>query len=175
MLYYYLSYNPSMQSYSDIQIYSVAILLFFTMLFFLQFFRLMLRSKNKRYLRKYRSVKKLKKLTWSEFEHLCLLFYREQGWKVKGNEQHGADGGVDLWMKKRGTRAIVQCKKYEDAKVTVKVIREMYGLMHEYDVDMAIVVTTSGFTKECDRFVEEKQITLIDGETLVEMIGKMTR
>ena len=164
-----------MQSYSDIQIYSVAILLFFAMLFFLQFFRLMLRSKNKRYLRKYRSVKKLKKLTWSEFEHLCLLFYREQGWRVKGNEQNGADGGIDLWMTKRGTRAIVQCKKYEDAKVTVKVIREMYGLMHEYDVDMAIVVTTSGFTKECDRFVEEKQITLVDGEALVEMIGKITR
>jgi len=164
-----------MQRYSDIQIYSVAILLFFMLLFFLQFSRLLLRSKNKRYLRRYRSVKKLKKLTWSEFEYLCLLLYREQGWKVQGNEQHGADGGVDLWMKKRGTRAIVQCKKYEDAKVTIKVIREMYGLMHEYSVDMAIIVTTSSFTKECNRFVEEKQITLIDGEALVEMIRKITR
>ena len=161
-----------MKTYSDIQIYSVGILLLFCILFLFRGLRLMLRSKPKRYLRRYRSVKKLKKLSWAEFEHLCLILFKEQGWKVRGNEQHGADGGVDLWIHKRRTHAIVQCKKYEDAKVTVKVIREMYGLMHEYGVDHAYVVTTSGFTKECNRFVEEKNMTLIDGASLVEMIRK---
>ncbi|SFV89723.1 membrane protein [hydrothermal vent metagenome] len=162
-----------MQIYTDIQIYSVAILLFFGLGLFWVFLRFILRSKTKRYLKRYRSLKRLKKLTWLEFEHLCLLLYKEQGWKVRGNEQKGADGGVDLWMKKRGTTAIVQCKKYEDSKVTIKVIREMYGLMYEYEVDKAIVITTSSFTKECEHFVQEKQMELIDGKALVDMIQKV--
>jgi len=85
----------------------------------------------------------------------------KMGWKVTGNDKKGADGGVDIWMHKKSftkknISAIVQCKRYDDALVTIKVIREMYGLMYEYDVDEVYVVTTSRFTKECYAFVEEK-------------------
>ncbi|HIQ27311.1 MAG TPA: restriction endonuclease, partial [Sulfurovum sp.] len=62
--------------------------------------------------------------------------------------------------------------RYEDAFVTIKVIREMYGLMHEHQVDEAYIVTTSRFTKECHPFVEGKKMTLIDGKTLVKLIEK---
>jgi restriction system protein len=127
-------------------------------------------SVRKRRLKRYRSIKKLKKLGWSEFEHLCKLLFEEEGWRVRENEKKGADGGVDLWMKRRRTEAIVQCKKYEDARVTIKVVREMYGLMYEYDVECAIIVTTSEFTKECYRFVEDKPIEIINGETLLQRI-----
>ena len=102
--------------------------------------------------------------------------FKKKGWKVLGNEKKGADGGVDIWMKKNSlgkkTSAIVQCKRYEDALVTIKVIREMYGLMYEYDADEVYVVTTSRFTKECYKFIEDKNIFLIDGEKLVKMIGQ---
>jgi len=164
-----------MQTYPDIQIYSAAILLFFFLMVTWKLTGYLIRSPSKRYLRRYRSVKRLKRLSWSEFEYLCRVFYHQQGWKVQGNKQLGADGGVDIWVKKRGTRAIVQCKKYEDAKVTIKVIREMYGLMYEYDVDKAFIVTTTDFTKECYRFVEEKQIELVNGDMLAGMIKKMTK
>jgi restriction system protein len=111
-------------------------------------------------------------MSWEAFEELCMIVFQKQGWRVLGNEKKGADGGVDLWMKRRMRRAIVQCKRYEDAMVTVKVIREMYGLMHEYDVHEVYVVTSSRFTKECYRFVKDKPIVLIDGERLVSMIRK---
>jgi len=161
-----------MSYYTDIQLYSLGILILFTLLFLWRVIRYMTRSSSKRFLKRYRSVKKLKKLSWSEFEHLCRLLFEEEGWKVKENEKKGADGGVDLWMKKRGMQAIVQCKKYEDARVTVKVIREMYGLMHEHDVQKAFVVTTSEFTKECYRFIEGKEMELINGKALAERIEK---
>ena len=101
--------------------------------------------------------------------------FEKQGWKVRGNEKKGADGGVDIWMQKRSftkknISAIVQCKRYDDALVTIKVIREMYGLMHEYGVDEVYVVTTSRFTKECFSFAEGKKIRLIDGQKLLKMI-----
>lgn len=102
----------------------------------------------------------------------------KNGWKVIGNEKKGADGGVDIWMEKKSfakqnIRAIVQCKRYEDALVTIKVIREMYGLMHEHGVDEVYVVTTSRFTKECYHFVEGKKIKLIDGKALEGWIAKV--
>jgi len=159
--------------YTDSQIFSFGILLIFTLLILLNIWRLTMRSSSVRYLKRFKSTKRLKRLEWDKFEHLCRLLFEAEGWKVTENEKKGADGGVDLWMKKRGQGAIVQCKKYEDARVTIKVIREMYGLMYEYDVDEAFVVTTSEFTKECYRFVEGKSITLINGEALVTRIGKL--
>jgi restriction endonuclease Mrr len=49
----------------------------------------------------------------------------------------------------------------------------MYGLMYEYEVDHAFVVTTSDFTKECYRFVEGKEMTLISGDALLLRIVKL--
>jgi len=139
-------------------------------------FSMWIRSlKNRSLLSRNRTLKKLKKLSWDDFERLCMELFEKQGWKVLGNEKKGADGGVDIWMKKSSfgskTSAIVQCKRYEDARVTIKVIREMYGLMYEYEVEEAYIVTTSRFTKECYKFIEEKKIVLIDGEKLVTMIN----
>jgi restriction system protein len=162
-------------NYTDREIYSYAILLLFGMILLWKVGEKLFLSSSKRFLRRYRTIKKLKKLTWDEFEHLCRILFEEEGWKVRENVQKGADGGVDLWMKKRGKEAIVQCKKYEDAKVTIKVIREMYGLMHEYGVDKVFVITTSEFTKECYRFSEEKEIELINGKMLTAQIDRIVR
>ena len=165
-----------MQNYSTLQIQSVAILiiLFLYFLYKLRWFYKKLR--NKSLLGRNKTLKKLKRLSWDDFELLCMELFTKQGWKVLGNEKKGADGGVDIWMKKRSLTkknisAIVQCKRYDDALVTIKVVREMYGLMHEYDVHAAYIVTTSRFTKECYKFVEGKNMILINGEELVKMIA----
>jgi len=162
-----------MSHYSDLQLYSWAILVLFATLSAGKVILFLTRSPAKRFLKRHRSLKKLKKLSWEGFETLCLHFFSQQGWRVRGNETKGADGGVDLWMQKRRVKAIVQCKRYEDARVTVKVVREMYGLMHEYGADKAFVVTTSEFTKECYSFAEEKEIELINGEMLVWKIRQL--
>ena len=165
-----------MQNYSTLEIESITILIIF---FFYFLFKIRVFLKNlggKSLLRRNRTLKKLKRLSWDDFELLCMELFREKGWKVLGNEKKGADGGVDIWMQKRSIMkrkisAIVQCKRYDDAMVTIKVIREMYGLMYEYDVDKIYIVTTSRFTKECYKFIEGKNIELIDGNKLVQMIN----
>ena len=150
----------------------VGILLFFALLFLWKMMRLLKRYTDDNPMRKARTLKKIKKLEWDAFEQLCMALFQKQGWHVRGNEKKGADGGVDLWMKRRMRSAIVQCKRYDDAMVGIKVIREMYGLLHEYQADEVFVVTSSRFTRECYRFAQEKPITLIDGETLVKLIRK---
>ena len=164
-----------MSNYSTLEIQSIAILviLFFYLLFKIRSF--VKKIRNRSLLARNRSIKKLKKLSWDDFERLCMELFEKKGWKVQGNEKKGADGGVDIWMHKRSfrkkTSAIVQCKRYDESLVTVKVIREMYGLMYEYEVDEAYVVTSNRFTKECYKFVEDKDMTLIDGEALVKMMA----
>jgi len=166
-----------MNSYTFTQIQSIGLLLFFLFLFFYKIRKIFSFFKTKDLLTKNKTLKKLKCLSWDDFERLCMELFAKMGWKVLGNEKKGADGGVDIWMQKKSwtkknISAIVQCKRYDDALVTIKVIREMYGLMHEYNVDEVYIVTTSRFTKECYPFTEGKKITLIDGESLLRLIEK---
>jgi restriction system protein len=166
-----------MTNYATTQIQSFALIIIFFFYFLIQFVLLWKSIKNRSLLKRNRTLKKLKRLSWDDFELLTMELFMKIGWKVSGNEKKGADGGVDIWMQKghfiqKGTSAIVQCKRYEDTKVTIKVVREMYGLMHEHSVDEVYIVTTSGFTRECYTFVAGKQITLINGESLVELIER---
>ncbi len=168
-----------MTNYTTSQIQSFAVLIIFLMVFMYKIRKLYKGFKNKSLLTRNRTLKKLKRLSWDDFELLTMEYFRKKGWKVLGNEKKGADGGVDIWMQKKSftkknISAIVQCKRYDDALVTIKVIREMYGLMHEHGVDEVYVVTTNRFTRECYPFTEGKKMTLIDGETLVKLIEKYT-
>lgn len=166
-----------MTHYTTLQIQSIALLILFFVIFLYKAKVLFKRFKQKSLLKRNKTLKKLKRLSWDDFELLTMELFSNMGWKVLGNQKKGADGGVDIWMQKtsftkKNISAIVQCKRYDDALVTIKVIREMYGLMHEYEASEVYVVTTSRFTKDCYSFTEEKKITLIDGETLVKLIKK---
>ena len=167
-----------MTEYTTGQIQSIALLMIFLLLFTYKIAALWKSFKNRSLLKRNRTLKKLKRLSWDDFELLCMELFEKQGWSVLGNEKKGADGGVDIWMQKKSftkknISAIVQCKRYDDAFVTIKVIREMYGLMHEHEVDEVYVVTTNRFTRECYPFVEGKKMTLIDGEALVKSINSL--
>jgi len=166
-----------MQNYTTEQIQSLALLLLFGIYFIFKIVNMRKFFKPKTLLKRNQTLKKLKKLSWEDFERLSMELFSKMGWEVEGNEKKGADGGVDIWMRKSvflhpNISAIVQCKRYEDAKVTIKVVREMYGLMHEYKVDEVYIVTTSEFTKECYLFIEDKEITLINGTELVRLITR---
>ncbi|HQR74198.1 MAG TPA: restriction endonuclease [Sulfurovum sp.] len=166
-----------MTYFTNLQLESLALLILFFLLFAYKAIMLWQQFKTKSLLKKNRTLKKLKRLSWDEFERLCMELFANMGWEVLGNDKKGADGGVDIWMHKNALMqkkrsAIVQCKRYDDALVTIKVIREMYGLMFEHDADEVYIITTSRFTKECYSFINEKKITLIDGESLVGLIRK---
>ena len=168
-----------MTDYTIGEMQSIALLIIFLLLFTYKIIVQWKSLKNRSLLKRNKTLKKLKRLSWDGFELLCMELFEKKGWSVLGNEKKGADGGVDIWMQKKSftkknISAIVQCKRYDDALVTIKVIREMYGLMHEYEVDEVYVVTTNRFTRECYPFSEGKKMTLIDGEHLVMLIKKYT-
>ncbi|MHD0644621.1 restriction endonuclease [Pseudomonas aeruginosa] len=124
--------------------------------------------------RKYRKVKKrgfsaLKALSWQEFEHFCAEYFTRQGYRVKMMGLGGADGGMDLLLKKNGKTTLVQCKHWKQ-RVGVTTVREMYGVMHAHNFDAVFIVALNGFTKDATGWVGSKPIKLISGPTLMKSL-----
>lgn len=126
-------------------------------------------------LKKQKNVDSIKALSWKEFEELVAEAYRQQGYHVSENETLGPDGGVDLVLRKNGNMFLVQCKQWRTAKVGVKVVREMYGLMHAQNANGAILITTGIFTQEARNFADDKTIDLIEGDQVAKLIENSQR
>jgi restriction system protein len=112
----------------------------------------------------------LEKMSWQEFEMLVGESFRRRGFSVEETGGGGADGGVDLVVSRGADRYLVQCKQWKARQVGVETVRELYGVMAARRVAGGYVVTSGVFTDEAKRFAEGREIKLIAGDQLVEMI-----
>jgi restriction system protein len=112
-------------------------------------------------------------MTWQEFEMLVGESFRRRGYAVTETGGGGADGGVDLVLRKDGEKFLVQCKQWKAFKVGVTTIRELYGVMAAGGAAGGFVVTSGVFTQEAKTFAEGRNIDLIDGSELTAMIKKI--
>ena len=113
----------------------------------------------------------VEELSWQDFEQLVGEHFRRQGFSVMETGGGGADGGVDLVLTRGSDRYFVQCKQWRARQVGVATVRELYGVMAAKGAAGGYVVTSGVFTDEAKRFAEGREIELIEGEQLVEMIG----
>jgi len=127
-------------------------------------------SKRRRLDRQW-GIESIRALPWRQFEKLLGETYRRQGYSVLENSGAGADGGVDLTIRKGDAVYLVQCKQWRMHKVGVKVVREMLGLVAAHRAAGAIVVTSGAFTKEAREFAARQPVELIDGRALVRLVA----
>ena len=113
----------------------------------------------------------LAQMTWREFEMLLGEFYRQQGHAVAELGGRGADGGVDLVLRKDGRKTLVQCKHWKAFSVGVPTVRELLGAMTANGADAGQVVTSGRFTQQAREFAAGQAITLIDGPQLESMLN----
>jgi restriction endonuclease Mrr len=114
----------------------------------------------------------LKGMNPSEFEDYIANLFSHLGYNTK-KVGHSHDEGVDVIAEKENSKIYIQCKKFESKKVDVKNIREFYGAIASDLVsgnNKGYFVTTSDFTKEAEKFVENKPIELINSQKLVALI-----
>lgn len=121
------------------------------------------------------SASALNGMVWQEFEMLVGEAFRRKGYAVTETGGGGADGGVDLVLKKDGEKFLVQCKQWKAFKVGVTTIRELYGVMAASGAVGGFVVTSGVFTQEAKSFSDGINIDLIDGSELTAMIKKIQR
>lgn len=89
------------------------------------------------------------------FEELVAELFSFNGFAVELT-QRSRDGGKDIIALRLDlgitSRWIVECKRYRDKKVDVRLVRELYGVKAEGNFHNAVLVTTSSFTEPAKDF-----------------------
>lgn len=113
-------------------------------------------------------------MSWQQFEMLVGEGFRIQCYKVIETGGGGADGGIDLVLSRPGKNGaekfLVQCKQWRAFKVGVDVVRELYGVMAAKGATGGFVVTSGTFTNDAIGFASGRNVTLIDGPKLNDLI-----
>jgi len=112
----------------------------------------------------------LNDMSWKQFEALVGEAFRRKGYAVTETGGSGADGGIDLALKKAGETFLVQCKQWRALKVGVTTVRELYGVMAANGASGGFVVTSGVFTDEARAFAVGRNIELLDGKALHALI-----
>ncbi len=130
------------------------------------------KGKRKRIYKKQNSLQSVQNLSWQEFEQLITAAFEAKGFSVVEDYKGGADGGVDVRLKKDGKLFLIQCKHWK-SQVGVKVVRELYGVMQLEGAASGAVVCTRGFTKEAYKFAQESGVKLMGAKSLHKLIPQL--
>jgi restriction system protein len=126
-------------------------------------------------LEKQKGTETLRAINWKEFEELVGEAYRRKGYSVTETGGGGADGGVDLVLRKGGEKLLVQCKHWKMDKVGVKLIREIYGVVAAEGATGGIVISSGTFTQEARDFAGGKPLELLDGSELLQLVAEVQK
>ncbi len=96
--------------------------------------------------------------------------FRRRGYSVVETGGVGADGGVDLVLRKSSEKYLVQCKRWRATPVGVKVVRELYGLMSATGATGAFVVTCGAFSADARAFAEGRNVELVESRELLKFL-----
>lgn len=110
-------------------------------------------------------------MSWREFEMLVGEVFRQRGFTVLETGGNGPDGGIDLILKKNNETHLVQCKQWKAFKVGVNIVRELFGVMAAKGAVSGFVVTSGVFTNEAKEFAAGRNIELIDGAKLTQLVN----
>ncbi|MBA3486809.1 MAG: restriction endonuclease [Lysobacter sp.] len=112
-------------------------------------------------------------MTWRQFETLVAEAYRRRGFSVEETGQGGADGGIDLILRKNGRVELVQCKQWRNRQVSAPTVREMWGLRDHHRADAVRIVCIGEFTRDALDFAQGKAIELVNGTRLLELVREV--
>ncbi len=134
-------------------------------------FALLSRRLSGRLLDRQTGVDSISELTWEKFEHLIAAAFRREGYAVVTTSS-GADGGVDLVLKREGEKVLVQCKHWRSKSIGVRAIREFHGVVHskQHLGSRGVFVTSGSYTREAVAFAKQNGMQLIDRHALLKMI-----
>ncbi len=106
---------------------------------------------------------------WHQFELLAAEGFRQRGYVVS---ETGGGGGraVDMVIARGAERFLVDCKPWRSHAVGVAPLRELHALMLSREAVGGFVLTSGVFTPEAVRFSEGRNIQLIDGTRLRDLL-----
>jgi HJR/Mrr/RecB family endonuclease len=109
-------------------------------------------------------IEDLDKMSGVEFEGFLKKFFERRGFLVKTTKISN-DQGCDLILEKLGERTSVQAKRYIGT-IGNDAIQQVVASVKFYKCDLALVITTSKYTKAAEKLAEANFVELWDREVL---------
>lgn len=110
-------------------------------------------------------------LSGREFEKEIAWMYNQLGYKVELTPTTG-DGGIDIKLWKNGIFSVIQCKNHRQ-RVSVDVVRDLFGTMNKVGATSGILICSGGFTRGVFDFVRGLPIQLIDIDNLFQIVNEL--
>ncbi len=117
----------------------------------------------------------LGKLEWKRFEDLVAAYYSKTG-VVAARTKTGPASPVQIkisWKGEPRPFALVQCISHPSGLIDATRLQELVTVLAAEDIRRGYVVTTGKFNVPARDFAEEKHITLLPGDILLEKINAL--
>ena len=135
---------------------------------------------------------RFKQLSTQEFNLFLQKLFQLQGYETIEISENPQDLGYDLMMWRQGKKTMVKWFKNlspslktdgttltleSENLVTLKEVREAYGVMNDYEIqaDELILISTSDFEEEAADFISRNGLTKVTGEQLYYEVDQLTR
>ncbi|MGM7428589.1 restriction endonuclease [Bacillus pacificus] len=104
-----------------------------------------------------------------EFEYFVADFFRSLGYKVQVTSGSN-DGGKDIILYKGNEMKFVEVKRYTKNSIGRPFIQKLHSAIVDADAVGGYFVTLSNFNKNARIYAANKNIELIDGDSLISMM-----
>ena len=128
--------------------------------------------KNKLYELK-EEILSIQELPWPQFKKLVTEAYRQADYLILDGSAFTIDPKVDLVMRKGANLYLLQCRYWQNKKLGLREVKNLFSLMHDKQASGIFLLTTGVFTNEVRHYAAGKPINLIDGIELVELLGNV--
>ena len=119
-----------------------------------------------------RDYKRLLEITPRDFEILVSSLFRKMGYFVQ-QTPFTNDRGRDAIARSRGKTYLIECKAYaKDKTVGRPALQKLHSAMTEEAAAGGFCVTTGKFANTAEEFAQGKNIELVDGQGLVELMRR---
>lgn len=113
--------------------------------------------------------------TPTDFEQYCASLFERIGLKSFVTPPSN-DGGYDIKLFKNSSLyALVECKLYEDTKVSRPQIQKLVGASAIENTNNLIFITTSDFSNEAIEFAKKTDVHLLNGKALVKFSNYVSK
>ena len=118
-------------------------------------------------------IQSIQQLSWHQFKDLVAEAYRQSGYTVMENSTFTSDPTVDLVMRKGANLYLVQCRYWQNQKLSIREVKNLFFHMHDKQASGVILLTTGIFTKQARHYAAGKPINLVDGIELVGLLSEV--
>jgi|GEM_PF-1472210 len=110
----------------------------------------------------------------SDFEHFCADLLRVNGYVNVRITAGAGDHGIDILAEKDETLWGFQCKRWgEETHIGNDVVRDTFAGKAYYHCDIAVIITTTAFTRKAEEYARETGILLWGRDKLYRLMEKM--